>query len=232
MSFDEIMQFLEEKGSDQSKKVLSRHGAREPFFGVKVADLKIVQKKVKRDYNLSMKLYRTGNSDAMYLAGLISDPEKMTIGDLQEWVEGAYWYMISDYTIADVASRHNSGFELALSWIDYENEFIESAGWATLSAYISYFHPDPNKEKVLSELLTRAKKTLQESKNRVKYSMNGFIIACGAFLESLTDQALIASDFVGKVEVDMGGTSCKVPPARQTIEKVISKGKHGVKRKF
>ena len=78
--------------NESIKKVLVKHGAREPFFGVKVEDLKKIVKKVKTDYPLSLELYNTGNSDAMYLAGLIADPVKMTREDLNNWVEKAYWY--------------------------------------------------------------------------------------------------------------------------------------------
>ena len=58
---------------------------------MKIADLKVIQKKIKKDYELSLALYDTGNSDAMYLAGLIADPDRMTKADLKKWVKGAYW---------------------------------------------------------------------------------------------------------------------------------------------
>ena len=232
MDFDEIMSFLEEHGSEQTRKIFRRHGAKDPFFGVKVADLKVVQKKIKKDYELSKKLYKTGNSDAMYLAGLIADPEKMTKKDLNEWVKGAYWYMISDYTLAEVCAKNQYGFEIALEWINSDKEFVESSGWSTLAHFISYHKPDAKQEEKLSILVERVKNTLQQSKNRVRYSMNSFIIACGSFTPALADQAFAAADSIGKVNVDMGGTACKVPPARQTIEKVISKGKQGVNRKL
>lgn len=231
MDFNEVMSFLEQNGSEQTRIIFTRHGAREPFFGVKVADLKKVEKKIKIDYDLSLKLYSTGNSDAMYLAGLIADPAKMSRKDLQSWVEGAYWYMISDYTVAGVASKSKYGFELALEWIDSDQEFIESAGWSTLGAYLSYFDPDDKQKEILFDLIDRAAKTLQTSKNRVRYSINGFIIACGSFYKDFTDKALEAANTIGRVNVDMGGTACKVPPAKETIEKIIAKGKHGIKRK-
>jgi hypothetical protein len=37
MNLDQVMTELEKFGSEQTKKVLTRHGAQEPFFGVKVA---------------------------------------------------------------------------------------------------------------------------------------------------------------------------------------------------
>ena len=54
------------------------HGAKEPFFGVKVGDLKKILKKTKKNHELSLELYKTGNSDAMYLAGLMADEKKIT----------------------------------------------------------------------------------------------------------------------------------------------------------
>jgi len=78
MSLQEVMTQLKKLGTEQTKKTFLRHGAREPYFGVKVGDMKTIQKKVMEDYELSLQLYDTGNSDAMYLAGLIAAPQKMT----------------------------------------------------------------------------------------------------------------------------------------------------------
>ena len=91
MTKDEIMLELEKFGSEQSKKVLVRHGAKEPFYGVKVADLKKIVKKTKKNHELSLELYETVNSDAMYLAGLIADESQITREQLNDWADKAYW---------------------------------------------------------------------------------------------------------------------------------------------
>ena len=91
-------------GTAQTKKIFLRYGAREPLFGVKVGDLKIIVNKVKTNHPLALELYDTGNSDAMYLAGLLADPIIVTEEELQRWVEKAYWYMISEYTVAVLAA--------------------------------------------------------------------------------------------------------------------------------
>ena len=77
MTVEEIMAGLKSQGSEGIKKVLLKHGVKEPFFGVKVEYLKIIQKKIKKDYRLAKELYATGNADAMYLAGLIADDKQM-----------------------------------------------------------------------------------------------------------------------------------------------------------
>ena len=109
---------LQSMGSDSIKKILLRHGVREPLFGVKVEQLKTIQKKVKKDYQLAKDLYATGNADAMYLAGLIADDEKMTKTDLQSWVKQAVSQNIGEYTVPWVAAGSHHGYELALKWID------------------------------------------------------------------------------------------------------------------
>ena len=89
MTAKEIVEELRAIGAESIKKVLKNHGVREPFFGVKIGDMKKIQKRIKKDYQLALDLYDTGNYDAMYLAGLIADDAKMTKKDLNRWVKTA-----------------------------------------------------------------------------------------------------------------------------------------------
>jgi 3-methyladenine DNA glycosylase AlkD len=231
MTTIQILKELEGYGNEGTKKVFLRHGAREPFYGVKVQDLKKIVKKVKKNHELSLELYATGNSDAMYLAGLIADENKISKSDLNRWADEAYWYMISEYTVAWIASESNYGYELALKWIDSDKENIASTGWATLSNYASI---KPTKEldiAVYSDLLDRVEKNIHTAKNRVRYTMNGFVIATGSYIEELTNKAMHISKKIGKVKVDVGGTACKVPLATDYIKKVVDRGSVGKKRK-
>jgi 3-methyladenine DNA glycosylase AlkD len=232
MTLEQVMNELKSYGNETTKRIFINHGAREPFYGVKVQDLKKIVKKIKKDYKLSLELYDTGNSDAMYLAGLIADEKAMTRQDLQKWVKGAYWYMISDYTVPWIAAESNFGTELAMEWIESEEEFITSAGWATLSNLVS-IKPDSELDiETLHILLDRVDKEIHSAQNRVRYSMNGFVISTGSYVKALTDKAIRIGKNIGKVNVDMGGTACKVPLATQYIQKVIDRGSIGKKRKM
>lgn len=61
MTAQQILAELESLGSESIKKVLRNHGVKEPFFGVRVGDLKKIQKRIKKDYQLALDLYDTGN---------------------------------------------------------------------------------------------------------------------------------------------------------------------------
>lgn len=231
MTTDEIMQELASYGSDSVKRIFEKHGAREPFFGVKVQDLKIIQKKIKKNHQLALELYATGNSDAMYLAGLIADETKMTKADLNRWAENAYWYMISEFTVPWVTAESAYGRELALEWMQSTQENVCAAGWATYSNILA-LHPDAqlDKDEILA-LLQKVASDIHSAQNRVKQVMNGFVIAVGGAVPDLTAKALEIGNSIGKVTVDMGGTSCKTPFAPEYIEKIIQRGAVGKKKK-
>ncbi len=231
MTKEEILKELAGYGNEGTKKIFLKHGAREPFYGVKVQDLKKIQKKVKKQHQLSLELYATGNSDAMYLAGLIADETEISKSELNKWVDEAYWYMISEYTVAWVAAESKYGYELGLEWIDSNKEGIASAGWATLANYAA-IKPDIELNiEVFNELLDRVEKNIHQAQNRVRFTMNGFVIAIGSYIIELTKKASSVAKNIGKVNVDMGGTACKVPFATDYIKKVADRGSLGKKRK-
>jgi 3-methyladenine DNA glycosylase AlkD len=231
MSAKDIVAELKTLGSESIKKVLVKHGAKEPFYGVKVEHLKKIQKRIKMDYKLALELYDTGISDAMYLAGLIADDAKMTKKDLQRWVEKASWSMLSESTVPWVAAGSPVGYELALEWIDSKNEQIAAAGWATLSSLVGIKDDAELDLAELKKLLARVAKTIHQQPNRVPHTMNGFVIAVGCYVKALTDVALDTAKKVGAVSVNMGDTSCKVAAAADYIKKVKDRGALGNKRK-
>lgn len=231
MTIEEVMIELESYGSAQTKKTLLKHGAKEPFFGVKVQDLKKILKKTKKNHELSLALYATGNSDAMYLAGLMADEKQITKVQLQDWADTAYWYYLSEYTVPMLASETDFGFELGLEWIESDKETIAAGGWSTLSNYASIRADEEINIEAYSKLLDRAEKEVHTAKNRVRYTINGFVIATAIYVTELTEKAKTVAANIGAVKVEMGGTACKVPLAKDYIVKVIDKGRLGKKRK-
>jgi 3-methyladenine DNA glycosylase AlkD len=232
MKTAEIVDELRSLGSDSYKRVMSKYGAREPFFGVKIEYLKKIQKRIKQDYRLALDLYDTGISDAMYLAGLIADETRMTRKDLRLWVKRAYFPLLSEYTVPWVAAESDHGLELALEWIDSRKESIAAAGWSTLSSLVAIADDHALDMAGLEALLGRVSKTIHAQPNRVRYTMNRFLIAAGTYVVPLTGLALRTAQQVGVVSVDMGDTACQVPGAADYIRKAQARGALGKKRKM
>jgi len=231
MTVDEIMADLQSLGSESIKKLLLKHGVKEPFFGVKIEYLKPIQKKVKKDYQLAKDLYATGNADAMYLAGLIADDDKMTKADLQTWAEQALSTNINEYTVPWVAAEGKLGFEMAMEWIDSNNDNIAAAGWSTL-ANLATLKPDSELDIIAYRaLLQRVVSNIHTSANRVRSRMNVFVISVGSYVNPLSEEAKAAAAKIGAVYVDTSGTACKVPDAVEYINKATARGSLSKKKK-
>jgi 3-methyladenine DNA glycosylase AlkD len=231
MMYDEIMTMLKELGSEETKQIYSNHGVQEPYYGVKIGDLKKLVKYVKKDHELALQLFQSGNHDAMYLAGLSVNPKLISKETLQDWAKKAYWYMIAEYTVAGVAAESPYALELARDWMCSDNEMIAVCGWSTYANYLSITPDEHLNIAELRALLNQVKNTIHKERNRVRYVMNGFVISVGTYVVELTEEVKRVAIDIGKVQVDVGNTACKVPFAKEYISKVEGKNRIGVKRK-
>lgn len=231
MNAQEILDEIRPLGSESYKRVMIKHGAKEPVFGVKIGDMQKIVKRVKKDYQLALDLYDTGVFDAMYLAGLIADDAKMTKKDLKKWMTKAYCRQIAGWTVPWVASGSAYGWELANEWIDSTKTLTAVSGWATFSSIVSV-KPDEDLDiPALKGLLQRVQKNILKETDLVRYHMNSFLIAVGTYVIPLSEDAYKIGSKLGPLEADLGDNDCKVPYAPDYIAKVRERGTVGKKRK-
>ncbi len=230
MIAETLLKELRSLGQDGYRKILLKHGASEPCYGVKIELLKKIQKRIKTDYNLALALYDTGVYDAMYLAGLVADDARMTRDDLQGWAEKAC-EPLAGSAVAWVAAGSPHGWELARAWIDSPKELVAATGWATLSSLVSTKGDGKLDLPALKQLLARVQKAIHQAPDTVRSKMNGFVIAVGSFVAPLTSLAIQTGEAIGPVSVDVGDTACQVPFAPDYIRKVEARGAIGKKRK-
>lgn len=228
-----VMDDLRRKGNEKTRKTYERHGM--PFektLGVSVADLKTIAKTIKGQQALALELYATGIMDAMYLAGMVAGGAQMTRLQLQTWAEGSGGMtMISEYTVPWVAVESPLAWELAGEWVKSKTEHVASSGWCTYSGLVAT-QPDAALDLAeIEKLLKTVVKQIKTAPNRVRYTMNGFVIATGSYVKPLLKQAKAAAQQMGNVSVDVGETACEVPLASARIAKIEAAGKVGQKRK-
>ena len=228
-----ILAELKKKGRENTRQIYARHGnAIDHTFGVSVSDLKVIAKTIKGQQALALELYETGNLDAMYLAGIVADGSKMTKPQLNSWAEGAAnLQMISEYTVAWVAVESPYARDLALQWIKSKKEHVACSGWSTYSGIVATKPDEALELAEIEDLLGTLVKTIKTAQNRVRYTMNTFVISVASYVKPLLKQAKAAARQIGTVSVDTGDTACNVPLATAHIEKIEAAGRIGKKRK-
>ncbi|MDP4087032.1 MAG: DNA alkylation repair protein [Bacillota bacterium] len=231
MELNEIMDELKSLGTERTKKNYMRNGAQEPVFGVTISAMKPIFKKIKYNQTLADQLYATGNYDAMYLAGMTAEPKKMTEEDFNRWIEGAYFYMISDYIVAVTLAETDIAFTVADCWIDSGKELTMSAGWSCYEWLLGTRKDSEFNNDKLMEMLIRVRDTIHNQPNRTKYAMNNFLMAVGISYLPLHEEAMKIAQEVGVVEIFTGEKHCQANAALEYIQDAVNKGKLGFKRK-
>ncbi len=213
----EIMNELKAFGTEQNRKIYRRHGVGDNQFGVSVANLRALKKKIKINHALAQQLWETGNHDARNLAALIADPKQADEGLLDHWIHGADNYVMTD-CISGFAASTPFARTKSEAWRESNEEWVATAGWTLVSHLAmndktlpdSYFLP----------LIARIEREIHTRKNRVRYAMNNALIAIGGRSADLKEKALQAGATIGEVHVDHGETNCETPDACAYIEKM------------
>ena len=232
MDFETVMQELEALGKERTKKIYISNGAHEPLFGVATGAMKPIAKKIKNIQPLADQLYATGNYDAMYFAGIIADPKIMTEADFERWMDGAYFYMLSDYVVAVTLAETEIAQEVADKWIASGEELRMSAGYSCYCWLLGNRQDHEFSASKLSNMLNQVEKTIHDAPERTKSAMNNFIYTVGVSYLPLHDKAVETSKAVGPVEMKREKKKSSLLLASENIQKEIDRGRIGFKRKY
>ncbi|WP_064094137.1 DNA alkylation repair protein [Rossellomorea aquimaris] len=232
MNSQTVMQELEALGKERSKKMYLSNGAHEPVFGVATGAMKPIAKKIKKDQELAEELYATGNYDAMYFAGIIADPKAMTEKDFDRWIDGAYFYMLSDYVVAVTLAEADIAQEVADKWIASGEELKMSAGWSCYCWLLGNRKDEEFSETKLAGMLEKVKETIHSAPERTKSSMNNFVTTVAVSYVPLHERALETAKEIGPVEMKRDNKPNSILKAADDIQKQVEKGRIGFKRKY
>lgn len=211
---------LEKLGKESFRNTYIRHGAGDDVFGVSTADLKALQKKIRKDHDAARGLWKSGNYDARILATMIADPKAMEETTLDLWVRDLDNYPVMNAFAAFVAQTKHARAK-AEKWVRVKDEYISSAGW---NVYANLALRDKNlPDDYFLGLIETIKRDIKRAPNRTRHEMNGALIAIGTRNAALQKAAIAAARAIGKVEVDHGKTACETPDAESYILKTAGR---------
>jgi len=214
MTLQETLQKLESLGTEQNRKTYQRHGAGELQFGVSFGNLNKLAKTIKRDHDLALELWDTGNADARSLATLVADPSVMTAKDLDGWVKSLSYHVHADLVARHVVTKSPHARTLMLKWMKSKDDFSSQVGWDVLALHVI---DGRMKDSEADAYLKTIERGIHKAKNRTRHAMNNALIALGLRNLVFRKKAIATARRVGKVEVDHGATNCETPDAEEYI---------------
>src|SRR5688572_6009050 len=137
MDFDAAWRQLEAWGSDSVRRSNAKAGAGENQFGVMMGKLRGLAAQLRTDHALALRLWETGNADAMLLATMIMDPDQMDGAELEAMMRPLTYTRVLDELADNVVARSAHGAVLRERWIDAPEEYLGRAGWQVMNSVVT-----------------------------------------------------------------------------------------------
>jgi 3-methyladenine DNA glycosylase AlkD len=162
---------LRRLGTKRNVEGMARYGIRaKKVFGVSKPKLDALAKKIGKNHALGLELWSTGIQDAKILAGLISEPEKVTGAQMELWARDFDNWDSCDGTCCHLFVFADRAWEKAFAWTKREEEFHKRGGFA-LTAYLAYRDRAAGDEKYL-KFLKVIEREAGDERNFVRKAVN------------------------------------------------------------
>lgn len=166
-----IIAELRRAGTRRNVEGMARFGIRAAkAFGVAKPKLDVLAKKIGRNHQLALKLWATGIHDAKILAGMVDEPTKVTVAQMEAWVRDFDNWDTCDGTCCHLFVFASPAWAKAIAWTRRKSEFEKRAGFA-LAAYLAYRDKAANDRKFLS-FLEIIEREAEDGRNFVRKAVN------------------------------------------------------------
>lgn len=190
MDLQGVMKQLEAWEHPKMRAVNAKHGAGDNQFGVNLSKLRGLAVKIKRDHELALELWATGNIDAMNLATLIMDPRQLTRPQVEKLAKALSYYTTTDWFVKNVVKLLPFKGELCTKWAASKDEYLGRAGWTLMAGELANNDPEA--------LLDTIEKRMKSAPFRLQEPMNYCLVKIAVDYPKLRKRAIAIAN---KLEV-------------------------------
>jgi 3-methyladenine DNA glycosylase AlkD len=178
MDTDEVLKWLERRGTRRTVEGLPRYGIEaEHAFGVTMATLLALRKRLGTDHALSLTLWESGWYEARLLAALVGDPQRVTRRQMNAWAAGFENWGDCDTVCFHLFDRTPFAWEKARQWSTSPREFVKRGAFALMACLALHDKAAPDKR--FLALLPLIEKGARDERNFVKKGVNWALRAIG-----------------------------------------------------
>ena len=162
---------LKRLGEKKNVEGMARFGIRaRKVFGVSKPKLDALAKKIGKNHDLGMRLWKTGIHDARILGALISEPEKLSANQMDRCVKDFDNWDVCDGTCCHLYVIAAPAWEKAFEWTRREREFEKRAGFA-LAAFLAV-HDRRAADAIYLKFLKMIEREAWDGRNFVRKAVN------------------------------------------------------------
>jgi 3-methyladenine DNA glycosylase AlkD len=126
---------LEQMGTPRDRANLARFGiTAEMAFGVSMANIQVLAKRLGRNHALAAALWKTGWYEARMLTAFVDEPERVTAAQMDRWCRDFDNWGICDTLCFCLFDRTPHAWDKVAAWCDQPDEFVKRAAFALLAS--------------------------------------------------------------------------------------------------
>ena len=171
MDRDEVLAWLERKGSRRAIDGMARYGiVAARAYGVSMGTLQNLAKQLGQDHQLALELWDSGWYEARLLAALVDDPELVTRRQMNAWAASFENWADCDTACFKLFDRSPFAWDKAVQWSASPREFVKRGGYVLMACLAQHDKTAP--DGAFLGFLPLIEQGAQDERNFVKKGVN------------------------------------------------------------
>jgi 3-methyladenine DNA glycosylase AlkD len=202
-SLEEVLKKLKSKARPDQLQGMERFGMEaERRLGVSVPDMRKIAKGLGKDHKLALELWKTEIPEAMIVAAMVGEPDKLTEDQMEDWVKDFNSWDVCDQVCMNLFEKTSLAWKKILDWSERKEVFVKRAAFA-LIACLAWHSKELKDEKFIS-LLQVIKHGAIDERNFVKKAVNWALRNIGKRNTNLNKAAMETAREIQQIDTKAG----------------------------
>jgi 3-methyladenine DNA glycosylase AlkD len=189
----EILAWLERRGSKRNRDGMARYAiVADKVFGVSVGTLRAYGKRLGRNHELALALWKTRWYEARMLACVVDDPARVTTAQMDAWCRDFDNWAITDHACFHLFDKTPHAWKKIGQWAKRKNEFEKRAAFALLASVA--LHDKQAPDALFSRALLLIERAATDPRNFVKKGVSWALRLIGRRSRVLHAEVLALSE--------------------------------------
>lgn len=194
-----VLAELKRLSTKATKEGMTRFGIpSDNALGVAVGDIRDLGKKIGKQHELALELWKTGVYEARMLCAFIEDPTTITSAQMDEWCRDFDSWAICDTLCFHLYDKTPHAWKMIRTWAKREPEFEKRSSFALLASVA--LHDKQADDELFAESLELIANASDDERNFVKKGVSWALRGIGGRNVSLHGAAMALAESLSNSE--------------------------------